>query len=214
MENKRIKTIVLAVLCFSLIGNLALFWQLKEEYDRFTYQAKEQAQNASERLKKNSSEAAAKKNKLQQAIQEKDKEIAQLKQPDASEKEAQMTEEQQKVAETFTKVATDKSLDAEEMAAQLKPIATPEVIQKLQPADMKETDNQYDSYSFSLGDVQVFAQPKGEKDQWQFVTFVDYTIANPQFKDVKPQKIKGGLMITEKKINDTWQVATFSYFTR
>lgn len=101
-----------------------------------------------------------------------------------------MIEEQQKVAETFMKVATDKLLDAEEMAAQLKPIATPEVIQKLQLADMKETDNQYDSYYFSLGDVQVFAQPKVEKDQWQFVTFVDYTIGNPQFKDVKPQKTK------------------------
>lgn len=43
-------------------------------------------QNASERLKKNSSEAVTEKNKLQQNIQEKDKKIAQWKQPDASEK--------------------------------------------------------------------------------------------------------------------------------
>ncbi|MET1109115.1 hypothetical protein [Enterococcus faecium] len=214
MENKSLKMILTAAISVSLLGNIVLFWQLKEQQGVNTRQTEEVAKNASEKLKKNSSEAAAEKSKLEEAIQEKDKEIAQLKQPDASQKAAQLTEEQQKVAETFAKIATDKSIDAEEMATQLKPVATPEVIQKLQSTNTKETDNQYGSYSFSLGDVQVFAQPKGEKEQWKFVAFVDYTIGNPQFRDVKPQKIKGGLTITEKQIDGQWQVTDFGYFTR
>jgi len=46
------------------------------------------------------------------------------------------------------------------------------------------------------------------------VIFVDYTITNPQFKDVKPQKIKGGLTVTEKQVDGQWKVTDFSYFTR
>ena len=52
------------------------------------------------------------------------------------------------------------------------------------------------------------------KEEQNFVVFVDYTIGNPQFKDVKPQKIKGGLTVTEKQVDGQWKVTDFSYFTR
>lgn len=64
MENKTLKIILTSAISISLIGNIALFWQLKEEQTTNTYKMEEVAKNASERLKKNSSEAQAKIDKL------------------------------------------------------------------------------------------------------------------------------------------------------
>ena len=53
MENKTLKIVLTAALSISLIGNIALFWQLKEEQaTKNTYKIEEVAKNASEKLKK------------------------------------------------------------------------------------------------------------------------------------------------------------------
>lgn len=52
MENKTLKIVLTAAISISLIGNIALFWQLKEEQATNTYQTEEVAKNASETLKK------------------------------------------------------------------------------------------------------------------------------------------------------------------
>ena len=52
MENKTLKIVLTAALSISLIGNIALFWQLKEEQATNTYKIEEVAKNASEKLKK------------------------------------------------------------------------------------------------------------------------------------------------------------------
>ncbi|VTS69375.1 Uncharacterised protein [Enterococcus hirae] len=71
MENKTLKIVLIAAISISLIGNIALFWQLKEEQEINTYKIEEVAKNASEKLKKNSSEAQVKIDKLNQTINEK-----------------------------------------------------------------------------------------------------------------------------------------------
>ena len=71
MENKTLKIVLTAAISVSLIGNIALFWQLKEEKETNTFKIEEVAKNASEKLKKNSSEAQAKIDKLNQTINEK-----------------------------------------------------------------------------------------------------------------------------------------------
>ncbi|MDY5174522.1 hypothetical protein SM189_10190 [Enterococcus faecium] len=215
MENKTLKIVLTAALSISLIGNIALFWQLKEEQaTKNTYKIEEVAKNASEKLKKNSSEAQAKIDKLNQTINEKNQEIDQLKQQDGTKAKEEVTETQSKTAEEFGQLAIDKSLSRNELTEKLKDVATQEVIDKLSPADDDHQHDDYGSYSFTLGDVQTYAQTSSVKEEQNFVVFVDYTIGNPQFKDVKPQKIKGGLTVTEKQVDGQWKVTDFSYFTR
>lgn len=214
MENKTLKIVLTAAISVSLIGNIALFWQLKEEQATNTYKIEEVAKNASEKLKKNSSEAQAKIDKLNQTINEKNQEIEQLKQQDGTKAKEEVTEAQSKTAEEFGKLAIDKSLSRNELTEKLKDVATQEVIDKLSPADDDHQHDDYGSYSFTLGDVQTYAQTSSVKEEQNFVVFVDYTIGNPQFKDVKPQKIKGGLTVTEKQVDGQWKVTDFSYFTR
>ncbi|EFF36210.1 conserved hypothetical protein [Enterococcus faecium E980] len=214
MENKTLKIVLTAAISVSLIGNIALFWQLKEEQATNTYKIEEVAKNASEKLKKNSSEAQAKIDKLNQTINEKNQEIHQLKQQDGTKAKEEVNEAQRKTAEEFGKLAIDKSLSRNELTEKLKDVATQEVIDKLSPADDNHQHDDYGSYSFTLGDVQTYAQTSSVKEEQNFVVFVDYTIGNPQFKDVKPQKIKGGLTVTEKQVDGQWKVTDFSYFTR
>lgn len=216
MENKTLKIVLTAAISVSLIGNIALFWQLKEEQatNTNTYKIEEVAKNASEKLKKNSSEAQAKIDKLNQTINEKNQEIDQLKQQDGTKAKEEVTEAQRKTAEEFGQLAIDKSLSRNELTEKLKDVATQEVIDKLSPADDDHQHDDYGSYSFTLGDVQTYAQTSSVKEEQNFVVFVDYTIGNPQFKDVKPQKIKGGLTVTEKQVDGQWKVTDFSYFTR
>lgn len=214
MENKTLKIVLTAAISVSLIGNIALFWQLKEEQETNTFKIEEVAKNASEKLKKNSSEAQAKIDKLNQTINEKNQEIDQLKQQDGTKAKEEVTEAQRKTAEEFGKLAIDKSLSRNELTEKLKDVATQEVIDKLSPADDDHQHDDYGSYSFTLGDVQTYAQTRSVKEEQNFVVFVDYTIGNPQFKDVKPQKIKGGLTVTEKQVDGQWKVTDFSYFTR
>ncbi|HFC9227000.1 TPA: hypothetical protein QFQ09_001131 [Enterococcus faecium] len=214
MENKTFKIVLTAAISVSLIGNIALFWQLKEEQETNTFKIEEVAKNASEKLKKNSSEAQAKIDKLNQTINEKNQEIEQLKQQDGTKAKEEVTEAQSKTAEEFGKLAIDKSLSRNELTEKLKDVATQEVIDKLSPADDDHQHDDYGSYSFTLGDVQTYAQTSSVKEEQNFVVFVDYTIGNPQFKDVKPQKIKGGLTVTEKQVDGQWKVTDFSYFTR
>ena len=214
MENKTLKIVLTAAISVSLIGNIALFWQLKEEQETNTFKIEEVAKNASEKLKKNSSEAQAKIDKLNQTINEKNQEIDQLKQQDGTKAKEEVTEAQRKTAEEFGQLAIDKSLSRNELTEKLKDVATQEVIDKLSPADDDHQHDDYGSYSFTLGDVQTYAQTRSVKEEQNFVVFVDYTIGNPQFKDVKPQKIKGGLTVTEKQVDGQWKVTDFSYFTR
>ena len=214
MENKTLKIVLTAAISVSLIGNIALFWQLKEEQETNTFKIEEVAKNASEKLKKNSSEAQAKIDKLNQTINEKNQEIDQLKQQDGTKAKEEVTEAQRKTAEEFGKLAIDKSLSRNELTEKLKDVATQEVIDKLSPADDDHQHDDYGSYSFTLGDVHTYAQTSSVKEEQNFVVFVDYTIGNPQFKDVKPQKIKGGLTVTEKQVDGQWKVTDFSYFTR
>ncbi len=216
MENKTLKIVLTAAISVSLIGNIALFWQLKEEQatNTNTYKIEEVAKNASEKLKKNSSSAQAKIDKLNQTINEKNQEIDQLKQQDGTKAKEEVTEAQSKTAEEFGKLGIDKSLSRNELTEKLKDVATQEVIDKLSPADDDHQHDDYGSYSFTLGDVQNYAQTSSVKEEQNFVVFVDYTIGNPQFKDVKPQKIKGGLTVTEKQVDGQWKVTDFSYFTR
>lgn len=214
MENKTLKIVLTVAISVSLIGNIALFWQLKEEQETNTFKIEEVAKNASEKLKKNSSEAQAKIDKLNQTINEKNQEIDQLKQQDGTKAKEEVTEAQSKTAEEFGKLAIDKSLSRNELTEKLKDVATQEVIDKLSPADDNHQHDDYGSYSFTLGDVQTYAQTSSVKEEQNFVVFVDYTIGNPQFKDVKPQKIKGGLTVTEKQVDGQWKVTDFSYFTR
>lgn len=214
MENKTLKIVLTAAISVSLIGNIALFWQLKEEQETNTFKIEEVAKNASEKLKKNSSEAQAKIDKLNQTINEKKQEINQLKQQDGTKAKEEVTEAQRKTAEEFSQLAIDKSLSRNELTEKLKDVATQEVIDKLSPADDDHQHDDYGSYSFTLGDVQTYAQTSSVKEEQNFVVFVDYTIGNPQFKDVKPQKIKGGLTVTEKQVDGQWKVTDFSYFTR
>ncbi|MBJ1208193.1 hypothetical protein JFG13_10130 [Enterococcus faecium] len=214
MENKTLKIVLTAAISVSLIGNIALFWQLKEEQAANTYKIEEVAKNASEKLKKNSSEAQANIDKLNQTINEKNQEIDQLKQQDGTKAKEEVNEAQRKTAEEFGKLAIDKSLSRNELTEKLKDVATQEVIDKLSPADDDHQHDDYGSYSFTLGDVQTYAQTSSVKEEQNFVVFVDYTIGNPQFKDVKPQKIKGGLTVTEKQVDGQWKVTDFSYFTR
>ncbi|MFS1279896.1 hypothetical protein [Enterococcus lactis] len=214
MENKTLKIVLTAAISVSLIGNIALFWQLKEEQATNTYKIEEVAKNASEKLKKNSSEAQAKIDKLNQTINEKNQEIHQLKQQDGTKAKEEVNEAQRKTAEEFGQLAIDKSLSRNELTEKLKDVATQEVIDKLSPADDNHQHDDYVSYSFTLGDVQTYAQTSSVKEEQNFVVFVDYTIGNPQFKDVKPQKIKGGLTVTEKQVDGQWKVTDFSYFTR
>ncbi|HHB0784415.1 hypothetical protein [Enterococcus faecium] len=214
MENKTLKIVLTAAISVSLIGNIALFWQLKEEQETNTFKIEEVTKNASEKLKKNSSEAQAKIDKLNQTINEKNQEIDQLKQQDGTKAKEEVTEAQRKTAEEFGKLAIDKSLSRNELTEKLKDVATQEVIDKLSPADDDHQHDDYGSYSFTLGDVQTYAQTSSVKEEQNFVVFVDYTIGNPQFKDVKPQKIKGGLTVTEKQVDGQWKVTDFSYFTR
>ena len=214
MENKTLKIVLTAALSISLIGNIALFWQLKEEQATNTYKIEEVAKNASEKLKKNSSEAQAKIDKLNQTINEKNQEIDQLKQQDGTKAKEEVTDAQRKTAEEFGQLAIDKSLSRNELTEKLKDVATQEVIDKLSPADDDHQHDYYGSYSFTLGDVQTYAETSSVKEEQNFVVFVDYTIGNPQFKDVKPQKIKGGLTVTEKQVDGQWKVTDFSYFTR
>lgn len=214
MENKTLKIVLTAALSISLIGNIALFWQLKEEQATNTYKIEEVAKNASEKLKKNSSEALAKIDKLNQTINEKNQEIDQLKQQDGTKAKEEVTDAQRKTAEEFGQLAIDKSLSRNELTEKLKDVATQEVIDKLSPADDDHQHDDYGSYSFTLGDVQTYAETSSVKEEQNFVVFVDYTIGNPQFKDVKPQKIKGGLTVTEKQVDGQWKVTDFSYFTR
>lgn len=214
MENKTLKIVLTAAISVSLIGNIALFWQLKEEQAANTYKIEEVAKNASEKLKKNSSEAQAKIDKLNQTINEKNQEIDQLKQQDGTKAKEEVTEAQRKTAEEFGQLAIDKSLSRNELTEKLKDVATQEVIDKLSPADDDHQHDDYGSYSFTLGDVQTYAETSSVKEEQNFVVFVDYTIGNPQFKDVKPQKIKGGLTVTEKQVDGQWKVIDFSYFTR
>ncbi|PNL16768.1 hypothetical protein [Enterococcus faecium] len=214
MENKTLKIVLTAAISVSLIGNIALFWQLKEEQAANTYKIEEVAKNASEKLKKNSSEAQANIDKLNQTINEKNQEIDQLKQQDGTKAKREVTEAQRKTAEEFGQLAIDKSLSRNELTEKLKDVATQEVIDKLSPADDNHQHDDYGSYSFTLGDVQTYAQTSSVKEEQNFVVFVDYTIGNPQFKDVKPQKIKGGLTVTEKQVDGQWKVVDFSYFTR
>ncbi|TNX28524.1 hypothetical protein FIU43_14485, partial [Enterococcus faecium] len=209
-----LKIVLTAAISVSLIGNIALFWQLKEEQETNTFKIEEVAKNASEKLKKNSSEAQAKIDKLNQTINEKNQEIEQLKQQDGTKAKEEVTEAQSKTAEEFGKLAIDKSLSRNELTEKLKDVATQEVIDKLSPADDDHQHDDYGSYSFTLGDVQTYAQTSSVKEEQNFVVFVDYTIGNPQFKDVKPQKIKGGLTVTEKQVDGQWKVTDFSYFTR
>ena len=214
MENKTLKIVLTAAISVSLIGNIALFWQLKEEQATNTYKIEEVAKNASEKLKKNSSSAQAKIDKLNQTINEKNQEIDQLKQQDGTKAKEEVTEAQRKTAEEFGQLAIDKSLSRNELTEKLKDVATQEVIDKLSPADDDHQHDDYGSYSFTLGDVQTYAQTSSVKEEQNFVVFGDYTIGNPQFKDVKPQKIKGGLTVTEKQVDCQWKVTDFSYFTR
>ncbi|WP_274662000.1 hypothetical protein [Enterococcus lactis] len=214
MENKTLKIVLTAALSISLVGNIALFWQLKEEQATNTYKIEEVAKNASEKLKKNSSEAQAKIDKLNQTINEKNQEIDQLKQQDGTKAKEEVTDAQRKTAEEFGQLAIDKSLSRNELTEKLKDVATQEVIDKLSPADDDHQHDDYGSYSFTLGDVQTYAETSSVKEEQNFVVFVDYTIGNPQFKDVKPQKIKGGLTVTEKQVDGQWKVTDFSYFTR
>lgn len=215
MENKTLKIVLTAALRISLIGNIALFWQLKEEQaTKNTYKIEEVAKNASEKLKKNSSEAQAKIDKLNQTINEKNQEIDQLKQQDGTKAKEEVTDAQRKTAEEFGQLAIDKSLSRNELTEKLKDVATQEVIDKLSPADDDHQHDDYGSYSFTLGDVQTYAETSSVKEEQNFVVFVDYTIGNPQFKDIKPQKIKGGLTVTEKQVDGQWKVTDFSYFTR
>ncbi|MFP7386199.1 hypothetical protein SFB97_11335 [Enterococcus hirae] len=214
MENKTLKIVLTAAISVSLIGNIALFWQLKEEQETNTFKIEEVAKNASEKLKKNSSEAQAKIDKLNQTINEKNQEIDQLKQQDGTKAKEEVTDAQRKTAEEFGQLAIDKSLSRNELTEKLKDVATQEVIDKLSPADDDHQHDDYGSYSFTLGDVQTYAQTSSVKEKQNFVVFVDYTIGNPQFKDVKPQKIKGGLTVTEKQVDGQWKVTDFSYFTR
>lgn len=214
MENKTLKIVLTAGISVSLIGNIALFWQLKEEQETNTFKIEEVAKNASEKLKKNSSSAQAKIDKLNQTINEKNQEIHQLKQQDGTKAKEEVTEAQRKTAEEFGQLAIDKSLSRNELTEKLKDVATQEVIDKLSPADDNHQHDDYGSYSFTLGDVQTYAQTSSVKEEQNFVVFVDYTIGNPQFKDVKPQKIKGGLTVTEKQVDGQWKVTDFSYFTR
>ncbi|HFJ6264490.1 TPA: hypothetical protein ACGU9P_002888, partial [Enterococcus faecium] len=209
-----LKIVLTAAISVSLIGNIALFWQLKEEQATNTYKIEEVAKNASEKLKKNSSSAQAKIDKLNQTINEKNQEIDQLKQQDGTKAKEEVNEAQSKTAEEFGKLAIDKSLSRNELTEKLKDVATQEVIDKLSPADDDHQHDDYGSYSFTLGDVQTYAQTSSVKEEQNFVVFVDYTIGNPQFKDVKPQKIKGGLTVTEKQVDGQWKVTDFSYFTR
>ncbi|HAW87786.1 MAG TPA: hypothetical protein DCX11_03565, partial [Enterococcus sp.] len=212
--NKTLKIVLTAAISVSLIGNIALFWQLKEEQETNTFKIEEVAKNASEKLKKNSSEAQVKIDKLNQTINEKNQEIDQLKQQDGTKAKEEVTEAQRKTAEEFGQLAIDKSLSRNELTEKLKDVATQEVIDKLSPADDDHQHDDYGSYSFTLGDVQTYAQTSSVKEEQNFVVFVDYTIGNPQFKDVKPQKIKGGLTVTEKQVDGQWKVTDFSYFTR
>ncbi|HFN2465255.1 TPA: hypothetical protein ACHAEI_001185 [Enterococcus faecium] len=214
MENKTLKIVLTAALSISLIGNIALFWRLKEEQATNTYKIEEVAKNASEKLKKNFSEAQAKIDKLNQTINEKNQEIDQLKQQDGIKAKEEVTDAQRKTAEEFGQLAIDKSLSRNELTEKLKDVATQEVIDKLSPADDDHQHDDYGSYSFTLGDVQTYAETSSVKEEQNFVVFVDYTIGNPQFKDVKPQKIKGGLTVTEKQVDGQWKVTDFSYFTR
>ena len=52
MENKTLKIVLTAAISVSLIGNIALFWQLKEEQATNTYKIEEVAKNALRSSKK------------------------------------------------------------------------------------------------------------------------------------------------------------------
>lgn len=214
MENKTLKIVLAVVISVSLIGNIALFWQLKEEQAINTYKTEEIAKNTSEKLKNNFSEEQVKIDQLNQTINVKNKEIDQLKQQSGTKAKEEENEEQRKTAVEFGQLAIDKSLSRNELREKLKDVATQEVIDKLSPIDDDHQHDDYGSYSFTLGEIQIYAQTSNLKEEQNFVVFVDYTIDNLQFKDVKPQKIKGGLTITEKQVDDQWKITDFSYFTR
>lgn len=125
----------------------------------------------------------------------------------------QVTEVQKDKAEEFAKIAIDKSIGSNEISEKLKDVATQEVIDKLIPADDHQQD-EYGSYSFTLGDSKTYSESATSSEEQKLVVFIDYTVGNPQFKDVKPQKIKGGVTVTEKLIDGQWKVADFEFFTR
>lgn len=150
MENKTLKIVLTAAISVSLIGNIALFWQLKEEQETNTFKIEEVAKNASEKLKKNSYEAQAKIDKLNQTINEKNQEIDQLKQQDGTKAKEEVTEAQRKTAEEFGQLAIDKSLSRNELTEKLKDVATQEVMDKLSPADDNHQHDDYGSYSFYI----------------------------------------------------------------
>lgn len=115
------------------------------------------------RSSKNSSEAQAKIDKLNQTINEKNQEIDQLKQQDGTKAKEEVTEAQRKTAEEFGQLAIDKSLSRNELTEKLKDVATQEVIDKLSPTDDDHQHDDYGSYSFTLGDVQTYAQTSSVK---------------------------------------------------
>ncbi|MFB8449825.1 hypothetical protein ACFC3Z_12155 [Enterococcus thailandicus] len=213
MENKTLKLALTGMLAVSLIGNMALFWQLNEEQDINAYKVEEVAKKASERAKKNSSKADDEISELKETIKEKDQTINQLQQRDGTESVNQVTEVQKDKAEEFAKIAIDKSIRSNEISEKLKDVATQEVIDKLIPADDHQQD-EYGSYSFTLGDSKTYSESATSSEEQKLVVFIDYTVGNPQFKDVKPQKIKGGVTVTEKLIDGQWKVADFEFFTR
>ncbi len=137
--------------------------------------------------KKNSSEAQAKIDKLNQTINEKNQEIDQLKQQDGTKAKEEVTEAQRKTAEEFGQLAIDKSLSRNELTEKLKDVATQEVIDKLSPADDDHQHDDYGSYSFTLGDVQTYAQTssvKRNKTLW-YLLIIQLEILNSKMSNHK-----------------------------
>ena len=176
MENKTLKIVLTAAISVSLIGNIALFWQLKEEQETNTFKIEEVAKNASERSSKNSSEAQAKIDKINQTINEKNQEIDRLRQQDGTKAKRKSLKHKEKTAEEFGQLAIDKSLSRNELTEKTKRCRNPRLIDKLSPADDDHQHDDYGSYSFTLGDVQTYAQTSSVKEEQNFVVFVDYTI--------------------------------------
>lgn len=210
INQKRIISSVL--LLISLTLNVATFWQLKETSKQNQVTLEKMKKQNDNKLQKQASDAQAEREELAQMVNEKENVINNLKKGKVLE-EGKVDEDQVELAEDFSKVAMDKSIRPEKMKDLLKPLATEDVITKLVPNNLDQTDKNQGTFGIKLGDVSSYVQTS-KGDSVTLVVFIDYTVSNPQFKDVKPQLIKGGVTVTETKQDNKWLVSDFSYFTR
>lgn len=200
------------IILVSLTINVATFWQLQETGKQNQITLEKMKKQNDNKLQKQASDAQAEREELAQMVTEKESVINNLKKGKSFD-EGTVDENQVKLAEDFSRVAMDKSIRPEKMKELLKPLATQDVITKLVPENLDQTDKNQGTFNIKLGDVSSYVQTSKDNSV-TFVVFIDYKISNPQFKDVKPQLIKGGVTVTETKEKEKWLVSDFSYFTR